>query len=91
MENGQFKNLDVSRDVFAINFTEHSNKDEECLTYQLIDLPGSDPDFKNTPNVSLLSLEYDGTLNHYNSLGVFSPTYYGECDGSTTPKYVCKN
>ncbi|TXG66270.1 hypothetical protein EZV62_007545 [Acer yangbiense] len=88
LENGLFKSLDVSRDIFAINFTEHSNKDEECLTYQFIDLRGSDPNFKNTPKCFIAVLEYDGTLNHYNSLSVFSPTYNGECDGSTTPKYV---
>ena len=90
LENGKFKNLDVSGDVFAVNFTEHSNKDEECLTYQFIDLRGSDPDFKNTANVSLLSLEYDGTLNHYSSLGVFSPTYDGECDGRTSRVSGCE-
>ncbi|TXG66271.1 hypothetical protein EZV62_007546 [Acer yangbiense] len=90
LENGKFKNVDVFGDVFAINFTEHSNKDEECLTYQLIDLRGSDPDFKNTANVSLLSLEYDGTLNHYSSLGIFSPTYDGECDGRTNRVSGCE-
>ncbi|TXG66273.1 hypothetical protein EZV62_007548 [Acer yangbiense] len=90
LENGQFKNLEVFGDVFVINFTEHSNKDEECLTYQLISLWRNDPEYKNRANVSLLSLEYDGTLNHYGSQGLSSPTYDGECDGRTSRVSGCE-
>lgn len=84
-DNGMFVNIKVFGEVFAYNFTQHSSSEEDCITVHLSKLFPDFDFYADRKNISLLSLEHDGTMNRYNDLnGLSSFVIADACNGTST-------